>query len=111
MQILGERARARVPADFITQSLYAANPPTLFLVLADMARGLRGADKHTAAADLQFLQAGELLHPPGTLEPLSAAGGLAGCKAEATGTRWISVLSEVLLWLESHRLQVALQLA
>ena len=59
MQILGERARARVPADFVTQSLEAANPPTLFLVLADMARGLPSADKDTAAADLQFLQAGK----------------------------------------------------
>ena len=64
LQILGERARARVPADFITQSLDAANPPTLFLVLADMARGLHSADKNTAAADLQFLQAGKLLHAP-----------------------------------------------
>ena len=63
MQVLGERARARVPAAFLTQSLDAANPPTLFLVLADMARALPGADKPTAEADLQFLQAGELLHP------------------------------------------------
>ena len=61
MQILGERAHARVPAEFVTQSLEAANPPTLFLVLADMARSLPpGQPTGDAAEDLAFLQAGAL---------------------------------------------------
>lgn len=34
-QILGQEARARVPIDFIPQSPDAANPPTLFLTLAN----------------------------------------------------------------------------
>ena len=65
VQILGERARARVPAEFVTQSLDAANPPTLFLVLADMARSLPDSTATgDAAEDLQFLQAGDSLHQP-----------------------------------------------
>ncbi|KAL4523918.1 hypothetical protein Ndes2526B_g08146 [Nannochloris sp. 'desiccata'] len=36
-QILGEEARARVPSEFIAQSPDAANPPALFLPLAEMA--------------------------------------------------------------------------
>ena len=65
MQILGEEARARVPADFIVQSPDVANPPTLFLALADMAQAVanastgRGKDKIGGRKeDLEFLQAG-----------------------------------------------------
>ena len=64
-QILGEEARARVPAEFMVQDPQAANPPTLFLVLADMARGLQAADSMTPGrreivqADADFLRAGE----------------------------------------------------
>ena len=49
-----------MPAEFVVQSLDAANPPTLFLVLADMARSLppEGTPQGEAAEDLQFLQAG-----------------------------------------------------
>ena len=38
MQILGEEARSRVPAGFLVQNPDVANPPTLFLPLADMAQ-------------------------------------------------------------------------
>ena len=61
-QILGEEARARVPADFIVQSPDVANPPTLFLPLADMAQrvarsgGSRMEDG--GREDLEFLTAG-----------------------------------------------------
>ena len=58
LQILGERARARVPAEFVTQSLDAANPPTLFLVLVDIGAALSQAPAEQDAEDLQFLQAG-----------------------------------------------------
>jgi mannosyl-oligosaccharide glucosidase len=37
-QILGAEAASRVPAEFVLQSPDAANPPTLFLALSDMAR-------------------------------------------------------------------------
>ncbi len=64
-QILGEEARARVPTEFMVQDPHAANPPTLFLVLADMARGLQaGGDGvgvyHSSVlqADADFLRAG-----------------------------------------------------
>lgn len=64
MQILGEDARSRVPAEFVVQDPTAANPPTLFLALADMAR--RVVDKTQSSDpeyqdDLQFLKAGR--HP------------------------------------------------
>jgi mannosyl-oligosaccharide glucosidase len=61
-QILGEEARARVPADFIVQSPDVANPPTLFLPLADMARRVAcsgGSEmKNAGREDLEFLTAG-----------------------------------------------------
>ena len=61
-QILGAEARARVPAEFMVQDPQAANPPTLFLVLADMARGLQAAGSQRSdivQADADFLRAGE----------------------------------------------------
>ncbi len=62
MQILGEEARARVPADFIVQSPDVANPPTLFLSLADMARRVAQSgvnwDNAGSREDLEFLTAG-----------------------------------------------------
>ncbi len=64
-QILGQEARARVPEEFMVQNPDAANPPTLFLVLADMARGLQAAaegsssrSKEVLQADADFLRAG-----------------------------------------------------
>ena len=61
MQILGEEARSRVPAEFVVQDPSAANPPTLFLALADMARSV--ADRQRShepdvQEELQFLRAG-----------------------------------------------------
>ena len=61
-QILGADARARVPAEFMVQDPQAANPPTLFLVLADMAQGLQAAGHQRSdivQADADFLRAGE----------------------------------------------------
>lgn len=49
-QILGQEARSRVPEEFIAQYPSAANPPTLFLVLSDMAA--EGSDE-----DIEFLKA------------------------------------------------------
>lgn len=49
-QILGQEARSRVPEEFIAQYPSAANPPTLFLVLSDMAED--GSDE-----DVEFLKA------------------------------------------------------
>lgn len=58
-QILGEEARSRVPEEFIAQSPDAANPPALFLPLADMAARAAQHAQHDpdAAADLDFLHA------------------------------------------------------
>lgn len=61
MQILGEEARSRVPAGFLVQNPDVANPPTLFLPLADMAqRVARSGVKSDADAqeELAFLRAG-----------------------------------------------------
>lgn len=61
MQILGEEARSRVPADFLVQSPDVANPPTLFLPLADMAqRVARSSSKpdQDVEEELAFLKAG-----------------------------------------------------
>ena len=61
MQILGEEARARVPADFLVQSPDVANPPTLFLSLADMAQRVAGTcSQHGSDTqeELAFLKAG-----------------------------------------------------
>ena len=64
MQILGLEARARIPAQFMVQYHDSANPPTLFLVLSDMAKRAAAASQagnalsqeQTAEAD--FLRAG-----------------------------------------------------
>ena len=61
MQILGEEARSRVPADFLVQSPDVANPPTLFLPLADMAqRVAKSSSKpdQDVQEELAFLKAG-----------------------------------------------------
>ena len=62
-QILGEEARARVPAAFVVQHPDAANPPTLFLPLASMAQQIkRAAHSEDRAEDheeqWEFLNAG-----------------------------------------------------
>ncbi|KAK9863279.1 hypothetical protein WJX84_010392 [Apatococcus fuscideae] len=56
-QILGQEARARVPEEFMVQNPDAANPPTLFLVLADMARGLQAAAEGSSSRSKEVLQA------------------------------------------------------
>ena len=62
MQILGEEARSRVPPEFVVQDPTAANPPTLFLPLADMARQLvaktGSSGSLEAGAEADFLRAG-----------------------------------------------------
>ena len=67
IQILGEEARARVPSDFLVQSPDVANPPTLFLPLADMAqRVARAGSQHDedGREELAFLKAGAVHCPP-----------------------------------------------
>ncbi len=64
LQILGAEARSRVPAEYIKQQPTSANPPTLFLVLAQMANEIATASADDAASgrirDQQlFLKAGE----------------------------------------------------
>ena len=67
-QILGEEAEARVPPEFVPQSPDGANPPTLLLPLADMARrcaaareagdvDARGVAASDAADECAFLSA------------------------------------------------------
>ncbi|KAL0037087.1 hypothetical protein WJX77_012205 [Trebouxia sp. C0004] len=61
-QILGAEARSRVPAEYITQQPTSANPPTLFLVLAQMADEIATASADVAASvrmrdQQQFLKA------------------------------------------------------
>lgn len=64
LQILGEEARARVPAEFIVQRPDVANPPTLFLPLADMAqriaaaKGPKALKQEGVKEDVQFLTSG-----------------------------------------------------
>lgn len=67
MQILGAEARSRVPEEFIGQQPTSANPPTLFLALAQMADQIAAAASDPSASqDLQeqeqFLKAGKPLH-------------------------------------------------
>lgn len=64
MQILGAEARARVPEAFVMQDPGAANPPTLFLPLAGMAREVADASPAARrAGDLKeqvdFISTGE----------------------------------------------------
>jgi mannosyl-oligosaccharide glucosidase len=65
-QILGEEARARVPSEFIPQSPDAANPPALFLPLAEIAgrvittqaREIKGSNNNSDIInDVEFLKA------------------------------------------------------
>ena len=67
LQILGPEARSRVPEEYIEQDPSSANPPTLFLVLAQMADQIAtqssssDSDAKTAGAfdhQEQFLRAG-----------------------------------------------------
>ena len=67
VQILGPEARSRVPAEYVEQDPSSANPPTLFLVLAQMADQIAtqssssDSDAKTAGAfdhQEQFLRAG-----------------------------------------------------
>ena len=61
MQILGEEARSRVPAGFLVQNPDVANPPTLFLPLADMAQHVAKSGAESNAdmqEELTFLRAG-----------------------------------------------------
>ncbi len=70
MQILGEEARSRVPADFLVQSPDVANPPTLFLPLADMAQRVAkssGKPDEDIEEELAFLKAG--IGSPASDEP------------------------------------------
>lgn len=62
MQILGLEAQARVPSEFLVQQPDSANPPTLFLVLAQMAEELsqtshEAADKAASQYQEDFLKA------------------------------------------------------
>ena len=49
-QILGAEARARVPPEFVVQHPSHANPPSLFLPVAEMAARLEAHDARAAAA-------------------------------------------------------------
>ena len=66
MQILGAEARSRVPEEYIVQQPTSANPPTLFLVLAQMADQIAAAASDASPSKAlqdqeQFLKAGEPL--------------------------------------------------
>ncbi|KAL6776504.1 hypothetical protein ACKKBG_A21415 [Auxenochlorella protothecoides x Auxenochlorella symbiontica] len=54
-QILGDEARLRVPKEFVPQPTKTANPPSLFLVLSEMAAGLESGGPE-AEADRAFLE-------------------------------------------------------
>ncbi len=65
LQILGSEARSRVPAEYITQHPTSANPPTLFLVLSQMANQIAAASTAASSSGQlqdqeQFLKAGKL---------------------------------------------------
>lgn len=56
-QILGMESRVRVPDEFVAQSPDAANPPTLFLVLSEMANMVSSGGNYTEREhDLEFLR-------------------------------------------------------
>ena len=57
-QILGMESRVRVPDEFIPQSPDAANPPTLFLVLSEMAGMVSSGEEYPERDnDVEFLKA------------------------------------------------------
>lgn len=67
MQILGAEARSRVPEEYIVQQPTSANPPTLFLALAQMADQIAAAASDASASKAlqdqeQFLKAGTPLY-------------------------------------------------
>ena len=92
LQILGLEARSRVPAEFMVQYPDSANPPTLFLVLSDMAKRAAAASQagnalspeQTAEAD--FLRAGA----PATRQPFETVSCLseAAGRGSAAASRW-----------------------
>lgn len=56
-QILGMESRVRVPDEFVPQSPDAANPPTLFLILSDMAHMVSSGEEYAERDnDLEFLK-------------------------------------------------------
>jgi mannosyl-oligosaccharide glucosidase len=59
-QILGEEARARVPAEFIVQHPSHANPPSLFLPLLRMAERAQAAATAAGGAAAAAGQAAEV---------------------------------------------------
>ena len=64
LQILGAEARSRVPEEYVVQQPTSANPPTLFLVLAQMADQIAAAASDASLSSAMqeqqhFLKAGE----------------------------------------------------
>lgn len=81
-QILGAEARSRVPEEYIVQQPSSANPPTLFLVLAQMADQIAAAAANPDASAAQALQDQEQFLKAGKLR----AAGLA--PADFASIKW-----------------------